>query len=205
MTEQEREVYKSTFSNLMDIVICIAKDGSILYANKKAIEFYGYTEEEFSNLKVFDLREIEDKETINRQLKKALSVGIEFETIHKKKNGEKVPVTVRSVRIDSCNSGAVVSIIQDRKNLELDIRRANMFDISLDITDDIIIAYDFQFHVTIWNKAAEKKLGYLESEMIGRQVDFLIPQNLRDEMEIIIKLLKIGQTMQALIAKFKIS
>ncbi len=44
---------------------------------------------------------------------------------------------------------------------------------------DAVIYADAQGVITFWNKAAQRIFGFLESEAVGRPLDLIIPENLR--------------------------
>ncbi|WP_249175730.1 PAS domain S-box protein, partial [Clostridium tyrobutyricum] len=41
------KVYKSSLENSQDIIILLNLDGKIVYVNKKSLEYYGYSKDEF--------------------------------------------------------------------------------------------------------------------------------------------------------------
>ena|GEM_PF-2012028 len=73
----------------------------IVQVNDAAIERYGYSRSEFLNLTVFELRDLEEKKQIN-QLVRGLaqeSKSITFETVHRRKGGDAMPVEVTVTNI----------------------------------------------------------------------------------------------------------
>jgi PAS domain S-box-containing protein len=54
-------------------------------------------------------------------------------------------------------------------------------------SDDAIISKTLLGIITSWNPGAEKILGYRADEMIGKHIDFIIPEHLRDEERSIIE------------------
>ena len=45
---------------------------------------------------------------------------------------------------------------------------------------DAIVVSDAQGLITLWNKAAERLFGYSEAEALGRSLDLIIPERLRE-------------------------
>ena len=50
--------------------------------------------------------------------------------------------------------------------------------------NDAVIATDHQFHITAWNRAAEKMYGWSSKEVMGRNVSEVLNSNLSDEQRI---------------------
>lgn len=109
-------IYETALHNANDIIILFSSDGNILKVNKKAINSYGYNEEELLSKNIFDLRNREKLELVNTQLEKAKLGEIEFETIHYRKDGSSFPVEVKSIGIEINNERFVLSIVIDITN-----------------------------------------------------------------------------------------
>ena len=167
--------------------------------NLSALKFYGYTAKELSEHTIFDFRKKEDMQLTKEQLLIAAHKGIEFETFHKKKNGEYAPVKVRSVSSEGCEDGTIVSIIQDMTKITNFSNKSKMFDVSLDIAKEAIIVFDANLQISIWNKAAEERFGYDASEMIGQRIGILTPEEETSKMNMLIKLLQLGQTIEKVV------
>jgi len=45
---------------------------------------------------------------------------------------------------------------------------------------DAVVVSDASGAITLWNKAAERLFGYTEEEALGRSLDLMIPENLRE-------------------------
>jgi len=201
MTDNELILYRKMFDNMIDIVFVIASDGQIKYGNEAAAKFYGFSEEELMEKTIYEFRKEDEREVIENQLIQAATNGIEFNTVHIKRNGEHVPVKVKSVCCEVCKNGTIVSVVQDISKSSVFSMKSKMFDVSLNILEEVIIAFDMNFQVIIWNKAAEKKFGYCEEEMLGKKIKFLIPKVEMNKMDVVIKLLKMGQIIDRLETK----
>ena len=195
MEKKELDWFKIIFDNMLDIVLIIDVSGKIEYFNTKALEYYGYDYNEFINMSIYDLRKNDKKTVVRKQLDEALKNSLEFEAIHIKKDGTQAHVKIRSVTTMKSKGNYVISVIQDISQMDLIDKKARIFDVSLDIAEEAIIAVDHNFCITIWNKAAEKKLGYLRSDIIGKPIEIFIPNNRKQEMEIIKEILWLGKTI----------
>ena len=180
---------------MIDIVLVISLSGEILYANRSALEFYQFSEAEILQKTIFEFRRDDSRTLVLEQLGQAFRHGIEFETVHYKKTGKAVPVKSRAVALGGCEEKCILSVIQDVSKFRKYASRAKILDASLDITEEAIVVLDAEFCVTIWNKAAEMRFGYSGKEIIGKRIDFLVPKDKQNEVEIVIKLLKMGQSI----------
>lgn len=105
--------------------------GNFEYVNERACQMLGYTKKEFSHLTVFDIDKnttLEDiKELENKSfhsMDKRQHHSYSTETIHRKKNGEYIPVEVNSTRVWIDSDWSVLTIVRDiseRKQREMDL------------------------------------------------------------------------------------
>jgi PAS domain S-box-containing protein len=66
----------------------------------------------------------------------------------------------------------------------------------IDSSEDAIISKNLNSRITSWNKSAERMFGYTEEEMIGNEINVLIPEELAGEEEMIISNLKAGKKIE---------
>jgi len=72
------------------------------------------------------------------------------------------------------NDGQFISQIECSVNAS---ESEKLFSISLDVFDDAIIGLTKDFEIYLWSKGAKEKFGYSEEEIIGKNVDILIPED----------------------------
>ena len=105
--------YKTLIEDANDIILVLANDGRILFANRAASAVYGYSRSELQGMQISELRSPETHATVGEQFQKAKNEGIVFRTIHLRKNGEPVPVEVSSRKVRFSDGEVVFSIIRD--------------------------------------------------------------------------------------------
>jgi PAS domain S-box-containing protein len=66
----------------------------------------------------------------------------------------------------------------------------------IESSEDAIISKDLSSRITSWNKAAERMFGYTEAEALGQLIYILIPHDRRDEEEMIISNLRVGNRIE---------
>jgi PAS domain S-box-containing protein len=182
--------------NSMEIIFIVGEDGKILHANKKAVEAYGYTNDEFLNLSVFDIRNQDVRNLTKKQLDQALKRGIQFKTYHYKKDGSRFPVEVRSIRCSEKCKDTVVSIVRDLTDIEEIFNDATVFSVSLDIFDEPFIVFTKDMNISHWSIGAEEKFGFKREEIIGKNLDELVPKDKLDESERLFNMVKSGNVIK---------
>jgi PAS domain S-box-containing protein len=125
--------FKSTLDQTVDCVfICNSKNFRFEYVNEGAIQQVGYSETELLGMTVPDIKpeySFEKYQFLIQQLLEGKQSSLTFETIHKHKNGSKIPVeiTIQAVRqgFKTPRLVAVVRDISDRKQAEKILRIKN--------------------------------------------------------------------------------
>lgn len=124
------------FENAHDVILYLKMDGSIIDANKKAIETYGYTDKELSNMKLQHLRHPSTMKDYKAQMELSAAKGVMFETIHVKKDGTSFPVEVSSRSINFSHELIRIHVIRDitdRKQADEKIKYLANYDALTDI------------------------------------------------------------------------
>lgn len=79
--------------------------------------------------------------------------------------------------VDTC-LGSIIKLMKDGKSAH-----EKFFSDIILYSIDAIIGLDPEFKIFLWNKGAEDLFGYKKSEVMGKDFDFLIPDNLRKKGE----------------------
>ena len=61
-----------------------------------------------------------------------------------------------------------------------EIQRSTLCEIIIDGSSEAIMYSDSQGVIRLWNHGAEKMFGYTEAEALGKSLDLIIPENLRE-------------------------
>ncbi len=195
------QIYEAAIRNANDIIILFSSQGNILEVNRKAVDTYGYTEEELLSKNIFELRNRERIELAIMQFEKAKSGDVEFETIHFKSDGTSFPVEVKSIGIEINNDRFVLSIIRDISNRmknEAEIRGLASL---VENTEDAIIGKTLYGIITSWNIGAENIYGYKKEEVIGKHISIIIPDEKINDFYEIIKKIKNGERVRGFESK----
>jgi PAS domain S-box-containing protein len=102
-----------------------------------------------------------------------------------------LPYRTTDGRID----GIVVTLIDitERKHMEEDQARLAAL---VEFSDDAIIAKNLKGTILNWNTGAERLFGYRADEVIGKPVTLLLPPELQDEEEQILRRISAGERIE---------
>jgi PAS domain S-box-containing protein len=109
-----------------DIILFMRyQDGRILEANAAAVRAYGFSRDELRTLTIRDLRAPQTENLTAEQMAQAEAGGIQFETLHRRRDGRIFPVEVSSQGATLGGTRILISIIRDiseRKQVEETLR-----------------------------------------------------------------------------------
>ncbi|MBF0211087.1 MAG: PAS domain S-box protein [Desulfamplus sp.] len=153
-----------------DGVYWINPDGSIKYVNKAVLKYTGYTETEFTRLRIEDIDPNVSKELwpdVWNELRRVKTMR--FETTHRTKDGVDIPfeVTANHVIFDRGDeyNFAVVRNISERKQAEREIRRLSQ---ALEYSPVSVVITDIAGNIKYVNRKFSQVTGYSSSQAIGQ-------------------------------------
>jgi PAS domain S-box-containing protein len=178
---QQRELedarLRSLDARMNDIEVIVALDGTIVQANDRALEAYGYTREELVGMSIRELRAAPTLEDINAQMQVAEAGGIRFETLHKRSDATVFPVEVSSRGFTVSGQRYLHSLVRDRTALEkaeadrrqLEARVADALrDRDLILSGSPVGIAKIRDRRLVWvNRRLAELLGYTASELTG--------------------------------------
>ncbi len=108
-----------------DIILLIDSRGHVCDANRAALAAYGYSLDEIQALKISDLRAPQTRQRVDEQMAHAFVGGIQFETLHRRRDGSQFPCEVSSRRVELDGDSFLVSVVRDlteRRRAEAELR-----------------------------------------------------------------------------------
>ncbi|MDT3735411.1 MAG: PAS domain S-box protein [Denitratisoma sp.] len=138
--------FEALFQQARDIILLADPAGRIVEANEAALAAYGYTAEEIRTLQIRDLRDPDSLDSLDRQFNAAdRPGGIQFETVHRRKDGSPFPVEISSRVVEIGGQRFRQSFIRDigeRRRAEETVRRQldelrRWYEVTLDREDRI--------------------------------------------------------------------
>jgi PAS domain S-box-containing protein len=104
-------------------------------------------------------------------------------------------VELTIVRAAEPDGGPTVFARDVSHRIEIERARAHMEQVIAG-TQDAVLSKDLEGVITTWNRAAERLYGYTAEEAIGRQVSFLMPDDLKHEVQKILATVRRGGTLE---------
>ena len=109
-------------------------------------------------------------------------------------DGSEFPVELTIVRDRRAGAGPTVFARDVSHRAELERTRAHMEQVVAG-TQDAVLSKDLDGVVTTWNPAAERLYGYSAEEAVGQHVSFLMPDELKHEVEAILARVRRGEQL----------
>jgi diguanylate cyclase (GGDEF)-like protein/PAS domain S-box-containing protein len=189
-------------SNPLPMWVFDRKTLEFLAVNEAASRHYGFSSREFLTMTIADIRPEEDIPDLLEATAKPLH-GLQEATIwrHRKKNGTIMNVEIVGHNLEFHGIEAELIAARDvteRKKTEEMVQRLASI---VEFSEDAIIGKNLDGVITSWNRAAEKMYGYTSTEVIGRELSFLLPSERQAEMRVIMERIRSGQSIACLETK----
>ncbi len=192
LDKNNSSIYKEVVENAKDIILVLDSEGRIIEANKLAVESYGYDYNELVGLSIFEIRGQDNTEIARMQFSRAKTDGVEFETVHYRKDGSGFPVEVKSVGVEDASGHYVASIIRDITNRNKRLEEIKVLASIVESSDSAIIGTTLDGRITSWNKGAVKLYGYTKAEALGKSATMIIPSESGDNLDRILSKIRDG-------------
>ena len=146
---------------------------NILAVNDAAVAKYGWTQDEFRELTIEDIRppeEVPGLRAYRRRVFSDSSCGLNqsMPWRHWMKDGRIIDVETTWIEIPWSGSVGVMVTCVDRSELKHAEERAREQASLLDLAADAIIVRDLEGRVVYWNRGAERLYGWTSEEAVGR-------------------------------------
>jgi PAS domain S-box-containing protein len=105
--------YRDIFNINPNALFLIGSDGHFLEANRTAVEWYGYSPDEFRRMTPADLAVPGLSSKAPDKVKQALQEPIRFEWRHRRKDGSELPVEINTLPATISGKPCVLVVVQD--------------------------------------------------------------------------------------------
>jgi PAS domain S-box-containing protein len=155
--------------NANDIILLADQNWNIVEANKRAVECYGYSPEEWQRVHMADLRASDSRTAFQRHTEQLLARGSAiYETVHRRKDRSTFPVEVSGRMIEVGGIHYRLVIIRDiteRKRAEEAQARLVA---AVEQAAESIMVTDTAGTIQYVNPAFERITGYTREEAVGK-------------------------------------
>ncbi|MFD9096626.1 PAS domain S-box protein [Streptomyces collinus] len=196
------ERFRGLLEAAPDAMVIVDDTGAIRLVNAQTEALFGYGREELLGRPVELLvpHRFRDHHTRhrdgyadNRQVR-PMGAGLELHGL--RKNGTEFPVEISLSPLETEDGllvSAAVRDVSDRKAAEA---RINELAALVESSQDAILAKTLDGQITYWNAAAARLYGYTAEEAIGRHVSMLAPDELHDDIRVLLKRLRHGEKVE---------
>jgi PAS domain S-box-containing protein len=172
---ESQERHRIIFDGSRDAIFISGADGTILIFNRSASQLTGYGPDELKTLKLFDLYARVDPKRHSDYFKRIWSgQSISGEAKIARKDGRTIYTEFSSRKIVIAGKSCAHTIARDvtaRKKSEAALRRSEAkYRELVQNTNSMIIRFDPSGHVTFFNEYARQFFGFLEREIIGKNI-----------------------------------
>jgi len=157
---------------------------SFLTVNEAAVRNYGYTREEFSSMRITDIRPHAEVPALMDKLTQ-IDTGVNSAGIwkHKKKDGTEIYVEITTHNLTLSGRPARLVLASDVTERMREKERLHEQAALLDHAREAILVRDLEGCILFWNKSAERIYGWTVEEVSGMNADDLLNEGPSSQLE----------------------
>ncbi len=187
--DKQQQITEMGFRRMIDSVVDVAiimldREGNILTWNEGARLLKGYQSEEVIGQSATLFYTADDivANLIGRELKHALASGrFEGEGWRLRKDGTRywADIAISPIKDETGKYIGYVKLMRDlteKRNLEL---RLSAYAVMVESAPNAMILVDKAGRITLVNAQAETLFGYAREELVGQQIELLVPPSIR--------------------------
>ncbi len=195
MLEANERKFSKCFNHSNDGYALRKLDGTILDANLKFLELFGYKKDEVISKNIKEIELLEDSKELSRLIKEIGKEGfLQVETTARKKDGTTFPIELNGITFDLEGEKVVFNIIRDlteSRKRETVLRESEERFRGLFETAAIGMAIvDLEGKPVASNEALQKMLGYTNEELCSMTfTEFTHPDDATVDMDLYMELI----------------
>jgi PAS domain S-box-containing protein len=174
-----QEILKSSH----DAIVVVNDDGCIVYANRQAEQLFAYDSGEMTGKTVEELmpdvfRKNHEKHRRNfsrSPRSRPLVSGLSLQG--QRKDGRIFDAEIALTPVETKDGMLISSTIRD---ISADDTSEAYFKNILESAPDAMVIIDHHGKITIVNGQAERMFGYARQDMLGKEIEMLLPESLRE-------------------------
>lgn len=169
-------------ANIYHAIIVTDLEGTVLYWNEGGERLFGYRKDEIIGRKASILYPVKRKDNFSKDIEKLNAGGMMTgQWLGRRKNGSWVWLDIKT-RLLNDEDGEPIGIIGSACDIEQQKKVENRLEESkalanaiLETTVEGVVTINTRGTILSFNKAAEEMFGYEEEEIIGKNIEVLMP------------------------------
>ena len=164
-----------------DAIIVADSAGEIVAASSRAEALFGYGPGELDGESIdvlmserYSRRHDKQRSQAGKPRSQPLVAGLKFQGM--RKDGRVFDARIALTPVDAGGQGFVASTVMDVSG---DDTSEAYFRNVLESAPDAMVIIDHHGHIAVVNEQAEKMFGYTRAEMLGQEIEMLIPEEVR--------------------------
>ena len=174
-------------------------DGQPLFVNPALCRLLGSTEEELLGKRCVDFSPKEDAEEDRALFQKLRAGSIDHYQLEKRylrRDGSLVWGNLSVSKLSRNPSPLILAMAEDITDRKASEDARFQLAAIVDSSDDAIISKTVDGVITSWNKIAQQIFEYTEAEAIGRPITIVVPPELVEEENSILRRLRAGERIE---------
>ena len=188
--------YQLILETMSEGAVTLKADGTILYANRRFAEMVGCGLKRVTGSRLRTFVPPGALDDFDRIVQQACTGSASGRIDLLRPDGSLIPASMAVHRLDGGGTPGIVAVITDLSELQRTDSECGLHACIVENAQDAIISAGFDGIVTFWNKGAEKIYGYAAAEMVGRNIDILIPQEQKGEIAGLIARMQRGEEIE---------
>ena len=179
---QREEQLRLTLENAPIGIVTSGLDGSMLNVNPAFCNILGYTAEELTRLSIEGITHPDDWEETRVKFD-ALVCGVidsyELEKRYIRRDGVIITGRARAGLVRDAQ-GKPLMVVGEVEDITQRERTEKMFQLVVESAPNAIVMVDSESRIVLVNSQTEKYFGYRRDELLGKPIEVLIPERLRE-------------------------
>jgi|GEM_PF-719831 len=175
--------YRTLFENTGTAICTLEEDTTISLVNKEFETLSGYSKEDIEGKMSWtqlihkeDLERMKKYHYERRRDREKPPRCYEFKFIDKTENVKNTYLTIDMIPGTKKSIASIIDITERKKAEEALKKSEEQYRTLFEEAGDVIVSLDTNYKIATWNPMAEKVYGYKKEEVIGKNIEIIIPE-----------------------------